>query len=278
MMRVFALCALTMCAFAGNSILNRIGVAGAGMDPILFATVRVAAGAGVLWLLVRLRGGALPDRPTWSGAAALAVYMLGFSWAYLTLGAGLGALILFGFVQVTMFGWAVMSGQVIPLPRWLGAAVAFGGLALLLWPVGPVQVPILGALSMAVAGVAWGVYTLLGPGGRDPLAATGANFLWCLPLMILPARFLSGWTGLSAEGVAVAICAGAVTSGLGYALWYGLLPLLQTTQAAVAQLSVPVIAILAGAVLLSEPLTLRLLAASALTLGGIGLTLVPMRR
>lgn len=263
-----------MCAFAGNSLLNRIGVAGAGMDPILFAAIRVAAGAVALSALVRLRGGALFGRPAWAGAGALAVYMLGFSWAYLTLGAGLGALILFAVVQITMFGWAIASGQTIPPVRWVGAAVALSGLVLLLWPAGTVRVPVVGAAGMAIAGVAWAVYTLLGQRAQDPLAATAANFLWCLPLMLAPVLLAAGWTSITIQGALIAILAGAITSGLGYALWYAILPRLQTTQAAIAQLSVPVIAIAAGVAFLAEPLTLRVVAASALTLGGIGLSLL----
>ena len=264
-----------MCAFAGNSILNRAGVAGDGMDPMMFAVVRVAAGAVTLALLVRLRGGTLPliGGRRLGGALSLTVYMLGFSWAYLTLGAGLGALILFGVVQLVMFGWAVIRGQSVPVLRWLGASVAFAGLILLLWPSGTVQVPPAGAASMALAGAAWAAYTLLGQGEAEPLAATAANFVICLPFTSL--ALMAGWGGaITTQGVLIAVAAGAVTSGLGYALWYRVLPSLPTTIAAIAQLSVPVIAVAAGIVLLGEGVTLRLVMAGALVLGGIAVSLI----
>ena len=272
-MRTFLLVALTMCAFAGNSILNRLGVAGYGMDPMDFAVIRVLAGAVTLWALVRLRGGAPAPVRHWGGAVTLAVYMLGFSWAYLSLGAGVGALILFGVVQLAMFGWAVRQRQSVPGLRWLGAVVAFGGLVLLLWPAGGLTVPLAGALSMAAAGAAWAGYTLLGQGAANPLAATAVNFGRCVPL-VLPALLLGDLGRASLGGVLVAVTAGAVTSGLGYALWYRVLPGLAVSVAAITQLSVPVIAVAAGALLLGEPVTARLVLASALVLGGIALSLV----
>ncbi len=276
-MKLFALVTLTMCAFAGNSILNRLGVGQFGMDPMAFAVIRVLAGAVTLVALVQLRGGrlVLSGTPRWGGALALAVYMLGFSWAYLTLGAGLGALILFAVVQLVMFGFAVLRHQVLPVMRWIGAAVAMVGLVLLLWPSGEVTVPLAGAFSMALAGAAWAAYTLLGQGERDALSGTAANFLLCVPL-VLPGLI---WArpGLSLMGILVAVLAGAVTSGLGYALWYRVLPALPTTLAAIIQLSVPVIAVAAGVVLLAEPLTLRISISGGLVLGGIALSLVKGR-
>ncbi len=276
-MKLILLVTLTMCAFAGNSILNRLGVGQQGMDPMAFAVIRVIAGAVTLVVLARLRGGALvlSGAARWGGASTLAVYMLGFSWAYLTLGAGLGALILFAVVQLVMFAFALWRGQAVPLLRWAGALVAFGGLVLLLWPAGAVQVPLAGALSMAVAGAAWAGYTLLGQGEKDALAGTAANFFLCVPL-VLPGLLLAG-TGMTVAGVLTAVLAGAVTSGLGYALWYRALPLLPTTLAAIVQLSVPVIAVLAGVVLLAEPLTAKVLLAGGLVLGGIAVSLLPAK-
>ena len=246
-MKLLSLVALTMCAFAGNSILNRAGVDGQGMDPMVFATIRVFAGAVTLALLLRFQGKPLPltGKLRWGGAVSLAIYMLGFSWAYITLGAGLGALILFGVVQMVMFLWAVAQRQPIPLLRWIGAAIAFSGLTLLLWPAQAFSVPLGGAISMAAAGAAWAVYTLLGQQESDALAATAGNFVLCLPLTAFALLFHE-LGAVTFAGVALAVLAGAVTSGLGYALWYRVLPAIPTTLAAVAQLSVPVIAVLAG--------------------------------
>jgi len=272
-MKLFFLVAVTMTAFAANSVLNRVGVATFGMDPFVFAVIRVAAGATMLAVLVTLRGQSpfvdLPNR--WRGALALTVYMIGFSWAYLSLGAGLGALILFGILQMMMFSWAVFKRQPVPVMRWVGAAFALVGLAVLLWPSGPAMVPFAGTLAMIAATAGWAAYTILGQGVRDPLAVSTGNFILCLPLVALSLLLASGGV-LSVGGVAAAIVAGAVTSGMGYALWYRVLPELPTTVAAVAQLSVPVIAVLAGVIFLAEPVSVRLIAAGVLVLGGIAVS------
>lgn len=272
-MRLFLLTALTMTAFAANSALNRVAVADYGMDPIVFAVIRTFAGAVMLAALVLARG-RVPDfgrKRVW-GALALAAYMIGFSWAYLTIGAGLGALILFGVLQVVMFGFAVAKGQVIPLLRWAGAGIALVGLVVLLWPTGETAVPIAGAVAMIVAGVAWAAYTLLGQGEPDALAASAGNFVLCVPFVAL--ALLGGWGGaLSVGGVTLAVIAGAVTSGLGYALWYYVLPQIPTTIAAITQLSVPVIAVCVGALFLGEVIKSRTMIAGVLVLGGIAVSL-----
>lgn len=272
-MKLFFLVAVTMTAFAANSVLNRIGVANFSMDPFVFAVIRVAAGATMLAVLVAMRGQSpfadLPNR--WRGALALAVYMIGFSWAYLSLGAGLGALILFGSLQMMMFGWAIVQGQSVPTMRWIGAGFALAGLAVLLWPSGAAVVPFAGTVAMIAATAGWAAYTILGQGARDPLAVTAGNFILCLPLVAL-SLLLAGSGVLSVGGIAVAVIAGAVTSGMGYALWYRVLPALPTTTAAVAQLSVPVIAVLAGVIFLAEPLSFRLIMAGLLVLGGIAVS------
>lgn len=274
-MRLFLLVGLTMSAFAGNSILSRAGVAEAGMDPMQFAVIRVAAGAITLAVMLRLRGQKLPLRGGFrlAGAASLAAYMIGFSWAYLSLGAGIGALILFGVVQLVMFSWAVARRQAVPVMRWIGAVVAFAGLVLLLWPGTAIQVSIAGVASMILAGAAWATYTLLGQREPDALAATAGNFVICLPLTAI-ALLVGSQGDVTIAGAFLAIVAGSVTSGLGYALWYRVLPALPTTVAAIAQLSVPVIAVSAGAVLLAEDVTLRLVLAGCLVLGGIALSLI----
>ena len=269
--RLAGLVTLTMVAFAANSVLNRYAVGGHAMAPLTFAALRVAAGAAVLLALARPR--LAPTRARVAGAVALATYMIGFSWAYLSLDAGLGALILFGCVQLGMFGWSASSGGRVPARSWIGSAIALAGLALLLWPSEAVTVPLLPALSMIAAGLGWAAYTLLGRGARDPLATSAVNFALCLPL-VAAALAVSGQVGpLAPPALAAALVSGAITSGLGYALWYRLLPRLATTTAATAQLSVPLIAVAGGALLLSEPLTLRLGLSAALVLGGIALSL-----
>lgn len=278
-MRLFGLVALTMCAFAANSVLNRIGVALQGMDPLDFATVRTAAGAGMLWLLVSQRKAPRPpvlNAKRMAGAAALAIYMVGFSWAYITLDAGLGALILFGVLQIVVFGWAVIEGQKIPVLRWMGAAIALTGLCVLLWPSGTAAVPLGGAISMAIAGTSWAAYTLLGRAESDPLGATASNFLLCLPI-VAAAMIWVGIGTMPTGGIIAAMIAGAITSGVGYAMWYRALPSLPTTIAGIAQLSVPVLAVAAGIVFLNEPLTLRLIMAGGLVLGGIAISLMARR-
>ena len=278
-MKLFLLTALTMVAFAANSLLNRVAVDRFGMDPVQFAVVRVIAGAVMLLALLAWRG---PVRPLGhpaarlAGALALATYMLGFSLAYLTLSAGLGALILFGGVQIALFAVAVGQGQAVPPRRAAGALVAFAGLVLLLWPGAQTPVHWGGAAAMLVAAAGWAAYTVLGQREANPLAASAGNFLLCVPLVAL-ALLLPHSGAPGGPGVALAIVAGAVTSGLGYALWYRILPALPTTVAAVAQLSVPVIAVAAGVALLGEPLTGRLVTAGALVLGGIALSLVQRR-
>lgn len=278
MMRLFLLVSVVMCAFAGNSILTRLGISRYGIDPLTFGAIRVAAGAAALLVLQRGRGVALRGRQRWAGAGTLAVYMIGFSLAYLNLPAGLGALILFATVQGAMFATAVWRQQAVPVRRWVGMGLALAGLVILLWPAGPVRVDLAGAVAMVCAGIGWGAYTLLGQAERDATAATTANFLLCLPLMVA-GIIMQGDPGvLSGAGVATAVLAGAVTSGLGYALWYRVLPGLTVTAAAVAQLSVPVLAVVGGILLLSEPLTPRILLAAVMVLVGIGLSSLRQRR
>jgi len=283
-MRMFALTTLTMIAFAANSVLNRLGVGGGMIDPVGFALVRLLAGAAALAVLVAMRrkpgSGAVFARASRRaiGAAALLVYLFGFSLAYGALDAGAGALILFGLVQITMFAGAVIAREPVPMRRWAGAVVAFGGLAVLLMPGGGGGVA-LGwhAAAMAVAGIGWGAYSLAGRGEPDALAATAANFIVAAPIGLVLALALPGVLHLTLAGVAAAAVSGAVASGLGYALWYALLPGLGAARAAVAQLSVPLLAAAAGALMLAEPLSWRFAAAAALVLGGVALAALPRK-
>jgi drug/metabolite transporter (DMT)-like permease len=270
-MRLFLLTAFTMFAFASNSILTRMAIEPGLIDPVTFALIRVFAGALFLVMLVRRRGGALPWRGQRRvlGAASLTVYMVGFSLAYVTLDAGLGALILFGVVQISMFAWSALTGNRPSLRQVLGAAVAFAGLVVALWPEEGRAGSAAGAAFMALAGLGWAAYTLSGRNARNPLSETAANFALCLPILLL----LTGAFAdrISPTGAVLAIFCGAVTSGLGYALWYRVLPDLQSGVAAVVQLSVPILAILAGALLLGETVTPPVLLAAALVVLGIGM-------
>ena len=269
-MRLILLILLTMCAFAANSLLTRAAVEGGHIDPGAFAVLRVAAGAAMLGTIAIWRGVSLPllQRERVLGALSLTAYMVGFSLAYLTLDAGLGALILFGVTQITMFGHAAVTGRVPSMQRLIGAGVAFGGLVLVLWPSDANTTDPVGAALMCIAGLGWAAYTIAGRGAADPLATTGANFILCLPLLAV----LLFWSGLEADatGHLLAVVCGAVTSGLGYALWYSVLTRMRGTTAAVVQLSVPVIAIAAGAVLLGEGVAPIVGLAAILVVGGIG--------
>jgi drug/metabolite transporter (DMT)-like permease len=276
-MRLFLLTALTMLAFAANSILNRMALEDGATGPAAFAAIRLASGALCLWLLVGARRGGWRPRLDPAGAGSLALYVLGFSFAYVSLPAGVGALILFGGVQITMFAGALILREVVPPRRWAGAGLAMCGLAWLLWPAGATAPDPLGAALMAAAALGWGIYSLLGRGATDPLRATAGNFILATPLGLI--LFVLLPDGATAQGVVLAILSGAVTSGCGYALWYAVLPALGPSRAAVAQLCVPVIAALGGLALLGEGLSLRFILASALVLGGVALAaLSPPRK
>lgn len=270
-MRLILLVAVTMVAFASNSVLNRMAVDGGHIDPSGFAVLRVLAGAVVLGMILSVRGGTLPllDRQRIPGALSLAVYMIGFSLAYATLDSGLGALILFGVVQITMFAWSAATGT-RPTPRQLGGAgIAFLGLLIALWPGPGGTADPAGALLMTAAGIGWAVYTLAGRRAPDPLAATAANFVLALPLLTV--LLIGQGMQSTVTGAGLAMLAGGVTSGMGYTLWYMVLPRLSASTAAVVQLSVPVIAIIGGALLLGEAVTGAILLAAGFVIGGIAL-------
>lgn len=269
---------LSMAAFAMNSVLNRMALADALISPAGFTMIRLVSGAMFLVLILRLRGDwrALA-RPAWPSAMALAAYALGFSLAYRNLDAAVGALLLFGAVQATMIGWSLLGGNRPGAVEWLGIVIAFSGLSYLLAPGGAAP-PLAGALLMVVAGAAWGVYSLLGQGAPDPIAATARNFLYAAPLgvaaLLLPGA-MEGWT---TRGVVLALVSGMLTSGLGYVLWYSALRSLKTSLAAVIQLSVPALAAWGGVALVGEPVGPRFPLASLLILGGILVTVLGARR
>jgi drug/metabolite transporter (DMT)-like permease len=279
--RLAALTALVMTAFAANSILNRMAVGPGLIGATDFALIRALAGAVTLGLLVLARHRALPlfSRRRIPGALGLALYLVGFSVAYIAIDAGIGALILFGGVQLTMFAGAVLSGEAMAPRRWIGATLAMAGLAWLVWPAGAVVLPLPPVLAMLGAALGWGIYSLVGRRATDPLAETAANFVLAAPLC---AAVLWLWPGpgaaLTEQGVILAILSGAVTSGLGYALWYTVLPRLEVSVSGLVQLSVPVIAMAGGVLLLNEAVTPRMLGAALVTLGGIAYGLGAFQR
>jgi drug/metabolite transporter (DMT)-like permease len=274
-MRLFLLTTLTMIAFAANSVLNRMALEDGTGDAIAFAAIRALSGAGMLALLIGVRRG-LPKDPNWRQALWLMVYLYGFSLAYLSLGSGIGALILFGMVQITMFAGAIYAGDPLPPRRVAGVVSGFGGLVLLLWPSEAFSLPRTAAGFMALAGIGWGLYSLGGRAVKDPLGQTAMNFALGAPVALLVLVLRS--PEMSGQVLVLAILSGAVTSGLGYALWYQIMPRLGATRAAVAQLTVPLIAMAGGVLFLSEPLTMQFVVSALLVLGGVMLSVAPERR
>jgi drug/metabolite transporter (DMT)-like permease len=263
-----------MVAFAANSILCRLALGQETIDAASFASIRVIAGALMLGIIVfprwRAQGRAKAD---WRTVSALFVYMAFFAFAYLSLSTGTGALLLFGSVQLTMFAVALKSGERFSLVSWVGFVLAIAGLVYLIWPGITAPDP-LGAALMAIAGIAWGSYSLLGKHAADPLEATANNFIWCIPLVLATSLVFMGDMHLSGRGIVIAALSGAVASGLGYVVWFMALRGLSATRAATVQLSVPIIAALGGLVFLSEEVSLRLVLASVATLSGITVVLV----
>lgn len=276
---LFSIAALV--CFAANSILCRLALAGTSIDPTSFTTIRVASGAAMLGLLLMLeRGGgrrALLAGGDWASAAALYAYAILFSFAYISLSAGTGALLLFGAVQLTMLGAAYRQGERFDLLQAIGLALAVGGVVGLLAPGASAPPPISAALMLG-AGVAWGLYSLRGRRSEEPLADTAGNFLRALPLALVLSLGLVSSARIDAEGVIYAVLSGALASGLGYALWYAALRGLSAARAATLQLAVPVLAALGGVVFIGEALTPRLVVASAAVLGGIALVVRARRR
>ena len=275
--RVFVLTLLAMLAFAGNSLLCRAAFHATRIDAASFTSIRVVAGAIALWLIVRVRSGKGETGGSWASALALFAYAAAFSFAYVSLTAATGALLLFGAVQATMIGVGQWRGERLRSWQLLGLACALGGLIGLLLP-GLSAPPLHGAALMLAAGVAWGVYSLRGKGAGDPLRATAGNFLRAVPFAVVLSLAMLSKASFDAAGAAFAVTSGALTSGIGYAIWYTALPRLKAASAATVQLSVPLIAALGGIALLGEPPTLRLLLAAAAILGGIGLVIVERQR
>jgi len=271
--RILILTSLAMLAFAGNSLLCRIALKHTGIDPASFTTIRLLSGAATLWLVVRVRGGASAGGGNWLSALALFAYAAGFSFAYVSLPAATGALLLFGAVQATMIGHGLRTGERLGRMQLVGLMLAFAGLVGLLLP-GLSAPPLAGSIFMLGAGLAWGIYSLRGKAAGDPLRVTAGNFLRAAPIAAALSVFMMNGTPLDQAGIGYAVLSGALASGIGYAIWYTALPALKATQASIVQLSVPVIAALGGILFLGESLTLRLALASAAILGGIALVIL----
>lgn len=270
--RTLLLTALAMLAFAGNSLLCRLALKTTQIDAVSFTGVRLLSGALMLWLLLKLRNRTTKVSGSLSSAAALFVYAAAFSYAYLHLDAGAGALLLFGAVQISMLLVGFARGERANLQQGSGFVLALLGLIALMLP-GASAPPLVGGGLMLLAGVAWGAYSLLGRGVKDPLAASAGNFLRAIPFAILLTLVFLPRLQTDSVGLTYALLSGALTSGVGYTIWYSALPGLSAFQAASVQLSVPILAALAGALLLGESISLRLVIASVAVLGGIALVL-----
>lgn len=262
-----------MIAFASNSLLCRAALKHTAIDPATFTSIRILSGAIILWLIVRFRRGNWTPAGTWPSALALFAYAAAFSFAYNALSAGTGALLLFGAVQATMILWGLHKGERLGLRQTIGLIIALVGLVTLVFP-GLSAPPIFGSILMLGAGLAWGIYSLRGKGGIDPIAATASNFIRALPLSALVSLLFISGARFDQVGILYAIVSGGLTSGLGYVMWYTVLPQLKATSAATVQLSVPVLAASGGILLLGEPITFRYSLASIAVLGGIALVMI----
>lgn len=274
-MKAFALTTFALVCFALNSILCRLALADGEIDAASFTLIRLVSGAAVLAGVVALsrKTESVAKNGNWMSAFFLFGYAIAFSFAYLSLTAGTGALILFGFVQLTMIAVSIGRGEIPTRSEVIGLLIAAGGLTYLVFPRLSAP-PMFASVMMAAAGTAWGFYTLRGKGSSDPLADTAGNFLRSVPMIVLAALPFIGRIELSAYGVVLAMLSGAVASGLGYAVWYAALRFHTPTRSAVLQLSVPLLAAIGGIFLLGERADMRLGIAGAMILGGIALTIM----
>jgi drug/metabolite transporter (DMT)-like permease len=275
--QVFIFTLLAMLAFAGNSLLCRFALKHTAIDAASFTSVRMMSGALALWLIVRLRNGVPTRAGNWPSALALFAYAAAFSFAYIKLPAAVGALLLFGSVQATMISYGLVKGERMALSQTLGFIVACCGLVALLLP-GLSAPPLVESALMIAAGIAWGVYSLRGKGSDDATQVTAGNFLRASLFAIMLSALMFTHASLDSTGVIYAMLSGALTSGVGYALWYTALPHLRATSAATVQLSVPVIAAAGGIIFLAEPITLRFFISSIAILGGVAMVVLHKHR
>jgi len=270
LLKTIILTGLALIAFAANSILCRLALGSEAIDASSFTVIRLLSGTIVLLIIVTSTRNTknVSTKGSWSASLMLFIYATTFSYAYISLDTGTGALILFGSVQVTMILLSVIAGTRLHFTEWAGVTIAFTGFVYLILP-GVTAPSTIGFLLMAVAGIAWGIYTLNGRGSKSPLMDTAYNFFRTTPFIILLALITIKNTNYSSEGIILALLSGGITSGIGYTIWYIALGGLSTTQAAVLQLSVPVIATLGGVIFISETITVRLIISAAMVLGGI---------
>jgi len=272
--------ALALVAFAANSVLCRLALEQHHTDALSFTVIRLVSGAVTLGLLLRLGGGSLrrPSRRGWLAAALLFFYALSFSFAYLSLDTATGALILFGSVQITMLVKSIWEGELLNGQEWLGASLALFGFVYLVLP--DLHTPsVSGFTLMTISGIAWGIYTAMGRNSREPFAETTCNFIAAIPLVVVITGlgFVFGGLSINQTGFLIALASGALASGVGYAIWYKVLPFLSSTQAAVSQLMVPILAASGGVLFLSESLSSRLVQSAVLLLGGLALIFIARR-
>ncbi|MFN7967418.1 MAG: DMT family transporter [Acidobacteriota bacterium] len=275
--RAIALTSLAMVAFASNSLLCRVALKHTQIDAASFTSIRLISGAMMLALIASIARGTRAGRGNWWSALALFIYAAGFSYAYVSLTAATGALLLFGAVQATMIGHGLWAGERLLRPQLIGLVIALSGLVGLLLP-GLSAPPLLGSLLMISAGIAWGLYSLRGRGAGDPTKVTAGNFMRAAPLAAVLSATMLGSASVDRAGVCLAVVSGALASGIGYAVWYTALPALKATTAATVQLSVPVIAALGAIAFLGETLTARLVLASMAILGGVALVILEKPR
>lgn len=275
-MRIFLLTTITMIAFGANSIFGRVALEGEAIDPSSYSFIRLLSGAIMLAILVVFSSGVSKKNlghGNLISAFCLFAYAAAFSFSYVNIETGVGALILFACVQATMIGWSLYKGDRPSLFEWLGIMIAF---AAFIWLVSPgLEAPDpLAAAMMAISGIAWGAYSLRGKSASDPLKATAGNFMLSVPMGLALLLITLSINQITTYGVILAIASGAITSGMGYALWYRVLPKLTATRASIVQLTVPVVAGIGGLVFLAEPLTFRFVLASALILGGVAISIL----
>lgn len=269
-MKVFFLTSFALLAFAGNSILCRLALGEGAIDAASFTLIRLLTGIAVLAAILKAvkPGGAEASKGSWVASFMLFLYAVSFSFAYISLETGAGALILFTSVQITIILVGLFSGNKLHLVEWFGVIIAFMGFAYLMTP-GLAAPPLVGFILMAVAGIAWGFYTLAGKGSKNPLSDTTYNFVRTLPFVIILAALTIMNSNLSPEGILLAMLSGGLASGIGYTIWYMALTGLSAIQAAVVQLLVPVIAAIGGFLFAGEVLSMRFILSSVIILGGI---------
>lgn len=271
-MRLFILTFLALLAFAANSILNRWALLDGATGPMTFAFVRVLSGAIFLWLIVAVNDHKWRPKFHIFPSVSLSIYIICFSIAYLNLGIGIGAVVLFGAVQFTMFGLAALTSEEITLWRILGAIISFSGVCVLFLPTETFEIKINEMLIMILAAAGWGVYSFLGKNAKEPLLETTQNLIWAIPFVSI--FFFISPDGIGVKGLILAILSGSIASGLGYVVWYSILPFLKTSFAAILQLSVPLMAAIAGVLFFSEEMTVELVFATILVILGTFVSLI----